>query len=94
MLIRNHSRHVVHINNPSCGFFCTHFCTVIQVVGVTTLDLMRSRAFIGERLGRNPRSVAVDVVGGHSGTTIVRVQYFGLLVATLIRVRIFGCGEE
>jgi malate dehydrogenase len=40
-------------------------------MGVTTLDLMRSRAFIGERLGRDPRSVALDVVGGHSGTTIV-----------------------
>ena len=34
---------------------------------------MRSRAFVGARLGWNPKDVSIDVVGGHSGTTIVPI---------------------
>eukprot|EP00041_Stephanoeca_diplocostata_P041794 m.8962 g.8962 ORF g.8962 m.8962 type:complete len:314 (-) comp6785_c0_seq2:228-1169(-) len=44
-----------------------------RVVGVTTLDLMRARTFVSERLNRRPEDVAVEVIGGHSGTTIVPV---------------------
>eukprot|EP00947_MAST-08B_sp_MAST-8B-sp1_P002751 g2751.t1 len=44
-----------------------------RLVGVTTLDIQRSKAFVGAALGEDPRGVTVDVVGGHSGTTIVPI---------------------
>jgi len=42
-----------------------------SVFGVTTLDLVRAKTFIGEAKGVDPRTVQVKVVGGHSGPTIV-----------------------
>lgn len=43
-----------------------------NVVGVTTLDLLRARTFVGEALGvTNPHKLVVPVIGGHSGSTIV-----------------------
>jgi hypothetical protein len=38
---------------------------------VTTLDVVRAEAFIGEILGVDPREVAIPVIGGHAGTTIL-----------------------
>lgn len=42
-----------------------------SVFGVTTLDIIRARAFVGELKGLDPTKVSVSVVGGHSGPTIV-----------------------
>lgn len=42
-----------------------------RVFGVTTLDMIRARTFIGELKGIDPGQVKVRVVGGHSGLTIV-----------------------
>lgn len=42
-----------------------------SVFGVTTLDGARARTFVGQLRGRDPQSITVKVIGGHSGTTIV-----------------------
>ena len=42
-----------------------------RVFGVTTLDVIRSEAFIAELKGVDVSSVKVPVIGGHSGTTIL-----------------------
>jgi malate dehydrogenase len=42
-----------------------------RVFGVTTLDVIRSEAFIAELKGLNPTDVKIPVIGGHSGTTIL-----------------------
>ena len=42
-----------------------------RVFGVTTLDLARARTFVGEIKGVDPIQVKMQVVGGHSGPTIV-----------------------
>ncbi|WP_404398377.1 malate dehydrogenase [Idiomarina loihiensis] len=42
-----------------------------KLFGVTTLDVIRSEAFVGELRGLNPENVQVPVIGGHSGTTIL-----------------------
>ncbi|OOE61729.1 malate dehydrogenase [Salinivibrio sp. IB282] len=42
-----------------------------KLFGVTTLDVIRSEAFIGELKGMDPRDVSIPVVGGHSGVTIL-----------------------
>ncbi|OOE37501.1 malate dehydrogenase [Salinivibrio kushneri] len=42
-----------------------------KLFGVTTLDVIRSEAFIGELKGTDPREVSIPVVGGHSGVTIL-----------------------
>lgn len=44
-----------------------------RVFGVTTLDIVRSNAFIGEALNVDPQKVNVPVIGGHSGVTIIPV---------------------
>ncbi|XP_034944908.1 malate dehydrogenase, mitochondrial [Chelonus insularis] len=44
-----------------------------RVFGVTTLDIVRSNAFIGEAKGLDPQKVSVPVIGGHSGITIIPV---------------------
>ncbi|XP_013184239.1 malate dehydrogenase, mitochondrial [Amyelois transitella] len=44
-----------------------------RVLGVTTLDVVRAAAFIGEINGVDPRSVTIPVIGGHSGVTILPV---------------------
>jgi len=41
-------------------------------VGVTTLDVVRAETFVAEIIGeKNPQSLTIPVVGGHSGETIV-----------------------
>ncbi|CAH0595264.1 unnamed protein product [Chrysodeixis includens] len=42
-----------------------------KVLGVTTLDIVRSSTFVGEINGDDPRCVKVPVIGGHSGITII-----------------------
>ena len=42
-----------------------------RVFGVTTLDVIRSEAFIAELKGLDVAEVKVPVIGGHSGTTIL-----------------------
>ncbi|XP_028159963.1 malate dehydrogenase, mitochondrial-like [Ostrinia furnacalis] len=44
-----------------------------RILGVTTLDVVRAAAFIGEINGVDPRSVSIPVIGGHSGVTIIPV---------------------
>eukprot|EP00121_Abeoforma_whisleri_P012451 Awhi_evm1s11493 len=42
-----------------------------RVFGVSTLDIVRSNAFVAEMKGLDVNEVNVPVVGGHSGVTIV-----------------------
>ncbi|MCB1760218.1 MAG: malate dehydrogenase [Gammaproteobacteria bacterium] len=42
-----------------------------KVFGVTTLDVIRSKTFVGEMKGVAPEELEVTVVGGHSGDTII-----------------------
>lgn len=44
-----------------------------RILGVTTLDIVRSRCFVGEINGVDPRTVKIPVIGGHSGVTIIPV---------------------
>lgn len=44
-----------------------------RILGVTTLDVVRASAFIGEINGVDPQSVKIPVIGGHSGVTIIPV---------------------
>lgn len=44
-----------------------------RVFGVSTLDIVRSNAFIGEAVGVDPTTVNVPVIGGHSGVTIIPI---------------------
>jgi malate dehydrogenase len=44
-----------------------------SVFGVTTLDTIRTKTFVGELKGVDPAQVDVQVVGGHSGPTIVPI---------------------
>ncbi|ALO36018.1 malate dehydrogenase [Colwellia sp. MT41] len=42
-----------------------------RLFGVTTLDVIRSEAFVAELKGLDVATVKVAVIGGHSGTTIL-----------------------
>jgi len=42
-----------------------------RIFGVTTLDIVRANAFIGEKKGIDPANVNCPVVGGHAGVTIM-----------------------
>lgn len=42
-----------------------------KLFGVTTLDVIRSSTFVAELKGKNPTEVAIPVIGGHSGVTIL-----------------------
>lgn len=44
-----------------------------RLFGVSTLDVVRARAFIGHALGVDPQKVEIPVIGGHSGVTILPV---------------------
>ncbi|EDW44643.1 malate dehydrogenase, mitochondrial [Drosophila sechellia] len=44
-----------------------------RLFGVSTLDVVRARAFIGHALGVDPQTVQIPVIGGHSGVTILPV---------------------
>lgn len=40
---------------------------------MTTLDVVRAKAFIGEIVGEDPKNVNIPVIGGHAGITILPV---------------------
>merc|ERR1712167_275516 len=42
-----------------------------KLLGVTTLDGVRSNTFVGELKGVDPANIEVPVVGGHAGATIL-----------------------
>ncbi len=42
-----------------------------KVFGVTTLDVIRSNTFVAQTVGKSTDEVNVDVIGGHSGVTIL-----------------------
>jgi malate dehydrogenase len=42
-----------------------------RILGVSTLDIVRSNTFVADLKGLDPSKVLVPVVGGHSGNTIV-----------------------
>lgn len=42
-----------------------------RIFGVSTLDVVRARAFLGEALNADPQKVEIPVIGGHSGITII-----------------------
>jgi malate dehydrogenase len=42
-----------------------------KLFGVTTLDVIRSITFVAEATGKSVNDVRVDVIGGHSGVTIL-----------------------
>jgi len=44
-----------------------------KIFGVTTLDIVRANAFIGEKKGIDPANVNCPVVGGHAGVTIMPI---------------------
>lgn len=49
-----------------------------RIFGVSTLDVVRAQAFIGEKTNTNPLDVKIPVIGGHSGVTILpgNVEHF------------------
>ena len=42
-----------------------------KVFGITTLDVIRSNTFVAEITGKSTSEVNVEVIGGHSGVTIL-----------------------
>lgn len=44
-----------------------------RLFGVSTLDIVRARAFIGHALKVDPQKVEIPVIGGHSGVTIIPI---------------------
>ncbi|MDT9587536.1 MAG: malate dehydrogenase [Candidatus Arsenophonus melophagi] len=42
-----------------------------RLFGITTLDVIRSNTFVSELKGKNPKTIEVTVIGGHSGITIL-----------------------
>lgn len=42
-----------------------------RLFGVTTLDVVRAKTFIGEIVDKDPKEVKIPVVGGHAGITIL-----------------------
>ncbi|WP_341502962.1 malate dehydrogenase [Gallaecimonas sp. GXIMD4217] len=42
-----------------------------RLFGVTTLDVIRAETFVAEAKGLNPADVKINVIGGHSGVTIL-----------------------
>uniref|UniRef100_A0A1B6K9S9 Malate dehydrogenase n=1 Tax=Graphocephala atropunctata TaxID=36148 RepID=A0A1B6K9S9_9HEMI len=42
-----------------------------KLIGITTLDIIRSKTFIAEAKGLDPKDINIPVIGGHAGTTII-----------------------
>ena len=42
-----------------------------KLFGVTTLDVIRANTFVAELAGKSTADIAVNVIGGHSGVTIL-----------------------
>lgn len=43
----------------------------MKIVGVTTLDIVRANKFVAEKMNCCPTELAIPVVGGHAGVTIL-----------------------
>merc|ERR1719420_2339753 len=43
----------------------------LKIVGVTTLDVVRANKFVADALGADPADVAIPVISGHAGVTIL-----------------------
>merc|ERR550514_309907 len=43
----------------------------LKIVGVTTLDIVRANKFVAEKMNCCPSELAIPVVGGHAGKTIL-----------------------
>lgn len=52
-----------------------------KLFGVTTLDTIRASTFLAELLEKDPNQVKIDIIGGHSGVTILPLlgEYHGQL---------------
>ena len=48
-----------------------------RLFGVTTLDIVRANTFIAQAAGTSPSDYNVNVIGGHSGETIVPLYSLG-----------------
>lgn len=71
-----------------------------KLFGITTLDVIRSETFIAEAKGLKATDIKVDVIGGHSGVTILPllsqvqgVEFSDEEIATLT-TRIQNAGTE
>ncbi len=42
-----------------------------KLFGITMLDVIRSQTFVGEKKGLDPVTLKINVIGGHSGDTII-----------------------
>lgn len=42
-----------------------------KLFGVSALDTLRSETFLGEEFGISKKEIRIDVIGGHSGVTII-----------------------
>jgi len=42
-----------------------------KIVGVTTLDIVRSNKFVGAETNKNPTGIDIPVIGGHAGVSIL-----------------------
>jgi malate dehydrogenase len=42
-----------------------------RLFGVTSLDVCRANKFVGDAVGKDPKSLSVPVIGGHAGVTIL-----------------------
>jgi malate dehydrogenase len=71
-----------------------------KLFGITTLDVVRSEAFLAEVMKTEPANIKVNVVGGHSGKTILPLlsQVAGLTLtaaeAESLTTRIQNAGTE
>lgn len=52
-----------------------------KLFGVTTLDTIRASTFLAELLEKDPNQIKIDIIGGHSGVTILPLlgEYNGQL---------------
>jgi len=55
----------------------------LNIVGVTTLDIVRANKFVAEITGKPPCDVQVPVVGGHAGATILPLFSQDAIAATI-----------
>lgn len=63
--------HTHQFYNSTCFSYQAGVYDQNRVFGVSTLDIVRAAAFIGEAAGVNPLDVTIPVIGGHSGVTII-----------------------
>merc|ERR1712178_82989 len=62
----------------------------MEVIGVTTLDVVRANKFVAEATGKNVADIQIPVVGGHAGKTILPLFSQDAIGATLTSEQIPG----